>query len=218
MIPLGKHDAGRTDPAFEPFGVGPGAGADGALGELRRAGRSCRSLAERGVGSVVEPSAHAEVEQHGRRDDRYDVVGIGPDLEPAVAGGQPAHHAVGGSEAVGAAPGEAHGVDVVDEVDRVEQLGLASAGGAATEVDAADRSWRRQHDRRAGQPAAPASLVVADVDPGDVGEVVVRPDHCVPRPRRPLLAAPSLALARSHWLASAHCSRSSSRKRRAAST
>ncbi len=45
-------------------------------------------------------------------------------------------------------------------------------GAAAPDVHRADRPGRRQHHRRAGQPAAAGSLVVADPDSGDVGDVV----------------------------------------------
>ncbi len=139
--------------------------------------------------------------------------GSGSDLEATVAIGEPAHHPVGGGEAVGAAPGEAHGVDRFDEVDRVEQIGLARAGGAASEVDAADRARWRQHHRRAGEPSPSAPLEVADVDACDVGEVVVWPDHCVPG------HAGRLALPRWRSLARTVAVHASpSRKRRAAST
>ena len=173
--PAGEHDARRADPALESLGVGTGTGTDGALGELPRARRRCGSLAERGVGHVLEVATEAEIEEHGCRDDRHDMVGFGADLEAAVALSQPPRHPVGGGEAVGATPGEAHGVDAIDEVDRVERLGLPGAGSPAADVDAADGPRRWEHDRGPGQPAAPAPLVVADMDAGDVGEVVVRP-------------------------------------------
>ena len=119
-------------------------------------------------------ATEAEIEEHGCRDDRHDMVGFGADWIAAVALGQPPRHPVGGGEAVGAAPGEADGVDAIDEVDRVQRLGLPGARSPAADVDAADRPRWWEHDRGAGQPAAPAPLVVADMDAGDVGEVVVR--------------------------------------------
>ena len=171
--PVGEHDAGRTDATFQSFGVGSGACADRALGDLGGACRRGSTPAECRVRRVVEATADTEIEQHGGGDDRNHLVRFGSNRVAAIALGEPAHDAVGGGESVGAAAGEADGVDALDEVDRVEQVGLACAGRAAADVDTSDGAWRREHDRRAGEPAAPAPLVVADADPGDVGEVVV---------------------------------------------
>ncbi len=100
--------------------------------------------------------------------------GSGADREPAAALGQPGHHAGRRGEPVGAAARQAHRVDALDDVDRVERVGLTRPGPAAAHVDAADRSRRRQDHGRAGEPAAAGALVVADRHAGDIGEVVVR--------------------------------------------
>ena len=94
VMPFGEHDARRADAALQALGVRAGAGTDAALATtlVVRGGRG-RAPTELGVGPVAEAAADAEVEQHGGRHDRHDVVGLGPDREPAAALGQPPHHA-----------------------------------------------------------------------------------------------------------------------------
>ena len=173
---FGRDDAGRTDAALQRRGVGAGAGTDRALADRPRARGGGGPPAELGVRPVAEDAARAEVEDDRRRDDRHDVVRLQADLEPAAALLEPGHHAAGRVEAVRAAAGEADAVDLADHVQRVQRVGLPSSGSAAAHVDAADRARRRQHDRRAGQPAPAGALVVADLEPGDVREVVAGAD------------------------------------------
>ena len=115
MIPLRQHDARRTDAALQPLGVGPVPAPTVPWANfLGRAAAAARSPNE-ASGRLRKSPADAEVEQHGGGHDRHDVVGFGADLEPAAALGEPPHHPVGGGEPVGAAAGEAHGVDPCDE-------------------------------------------------------------------------------------------------------
>ena len=78
------------------------------------------------------------------------------------------HHAGRGVETEGAASREDDGVDLLDRVDRVEQVGLARAGGRAPHIHAADRSLPGQDDSTAGRPAG--HFRVADLEARDRGE------------------------------------------------
>ena len=61
-------------------------------------------------------------------------------------------------------------MDAVDQVARVQGLGLAGAGPAAADVDAGDGSVRGAHDGRTGLPPPAATTVVTDEEAGDVGQ------------------------------------------------
>ena len=121
---------------------------------------------------VGEDAAPPEVEEHRGRNDRDHLAGLAH--RPAHARGiQVLAHAVGGGQAERAAPGEDDGVDPVDEVARVEQVGLPGAGGAAADVDAGDRAvWRGQDHRRAREPAGLGARRVPDPYAADVGQRV----------------------------------------------
>ena len=76
---------------------------------------------------VGEDATPPEVEEHRGRNDRDHLAGLAH--RPAHARGiQVLAHPVGGGQAERAAPGEDDGVDLVDEVARVEQVGLPGAG------------------------------------------------------------------------------------------
>ena len=59
---------------------------------------------------------------------------------------------VRGCQAEGAATGKHDGVNLLDEIRRVEQIGLAGARRAAANVDARNRALLRQDHRAAGRP------------------------------------------------------------------
>jgi hypothetical protein len=64
-------------------------------------------------------------------------------------------------------------VDALDEVTRIEQVGLAGARPAAAHVDPGDRTLRRrEHDRGAGQRPVSAQRGMPDPQPSDVREGV----------------------------------------------
>ena len=100
---------------------------------------------------------------------------LGADLEAAPALLEHGHHAAGGVEPVGAAAGEADGVDARRPCSPGRSRSVSRVPGppprTSTPPTVPDR---RQDDGRAGQPAAAAALVVADGDAGDVGDVVAR--------------------------------------------
>jgi hypothetical protein len=83
---------------------------------------------------------------------------------------QPAHHAGGGIQPPGAAAGQQHGMDLVDQVGGVQQVGFAGARSSAPHIDTGDRAVGREHHRAAGGPARIG--VVADRQAQDVGDGV----------------------------------------------
>ena len=126
--------------------------------------------AERSVGPVVEPTAAPEIEDHGGGDDRHDGTGVVADGVADLVGGQPRHHSIGGGEAEGAAAGQAHGMDLLDEVLGPEQIGLARAGRATAHVDAGGCTARCEYDGGTGQPSRTRPAVVPDEQSRHVGE------------------------------------------------
>ena len=167
--------AGRAESALERTCHCAGAGADVALGDRGGRGSFGGAVAELGVGPGAEVAAAAEIEQHNRGHDRYDLAGLGADGEAGAAFLEEAHHAARGVEAVGAASREHERVDALDEAPRVEQIGLARAGGAAAHLDARDCAVREEQDGRAGQELRVGARVAADEDTGDVDDPVRRP-------------------------------------------
>ena len=138
------------------------------------AGGVVRRLAERAVRGGPHVAAAAEVEDDRTRHDRHDGAGIA-DRVAETGVGQPAYDTVGGREAEGAAAAHDDRLHALDEVARVEQVGLAGARSATTHVDTADRSGdRREHHGRPGQPAVADPLVVPHADALDVDEAVRR--------------------------------------------
>ena len=90
-----------------------------------------------------------------------------PTSKPTAAVEQPLHHAVDGGQAERGPAGEHQRVDPVDQVARVEQVGLAGARPATAYVDAGHRALgRRQHDGDAAEPAVADALGLADPDAG----------------------------------------------------
>ena len=89
-----QHLAGRADATGDTAGDRSRSCTHVALHHPRRPARSRRrgrrGPTEPGVGPVVERSAPAEVEQDRRRDDGYDLTGVGPDRVPDVVLLQPA--------------------------------------------------------------------------------------------------------------------------------
>ncbi len=170
----------RRGCAHSPF-ENPGPGADARAGTAHSEGGPGGS--GRGVpelrGGPRAPGAHRQVEDHRGGHDRHRAAGH---RHTAALFLEPRHHAVGGRQPVGAAPGEDDGVDVADAVGRVEQVGLPASGRAPTDVDCADRTGRSQDNCCAAGPSMArlvdgadggvgiAALVMTDTDSGDVGD------------------------------------------------
>ena len=139
-------------------------------------GAPCRgdgAPAEAGIRPMPEVAAAAEIEDHRRRHDGDDVAGSGTrgaDGEAERAFLEPGHHPVGGGQSVRAATGQAHGVDLFDEVVRLQRVGLSRARPAASDIDAGRRSLRCEHHGGTGLPAASDPLVVSDANSFDVGD------------------------------------------------
>ena len=181
VTPDGSTTLALPTPPRRSTGLGPRAGADVALGDGGTGRRGvCRPavLAARSVGPRATAS---QVEEDRCGHDRHDTAGVGRRRHrpaPAV-GGERVHDPVGRREPEGGATPEQHRVDPVDEVARVEQVGLPGAGASPAHVDPADRPspWGQHH----GDPREPARLVaraVADPHARDVDERVRRTGAC----------------------------------------
>ena len=168
----GDLDRGHADPTPQTAGARSGPGPDRTTrGTASSSGRG--SAAERRIGSVAEVPAPAEIEDDGGRHDRDDLARFGPDrdTEPAVL--EMRHHAIGRCQSVRAPSAQAQAVDHVHEVAVVERVGLPRTRPAAPDVDGRDRAVGGQDRSGPGEPAATAPLVMADEQPGDVGERAV---------------------------------------------
>ena len=98
---------------------------------------------------LAELAAAPEVEDHSGRDDRHHLVGAGfADLEADRGVEQPLHHAVDRRQPQRGPAGEHQRVHPVDQVARVEQVGLAGARPATAYVDARHRAARAAAARR----------------------------------------------------------------------
>ena len=113
--------------------------------------------------------AHVQIEHHGRRDD-WHLAELGLESDAALL--EVAHHAARRVEAERAPARQHDGVDLLDRVDRVQQIGLASARRRAPHVDAANGAALGQHDRAAGGP--PRHRVVPDLQARHRGEAGIR--------------------------------------------
>ena len=87
---------------------------------------------------------------------------------------EPRHHPVGGGQSIGAATGQAHRVDVGDEVAWIQGVGLPGTRPSAADVDRG-----RRCRLAAGPRSSPCATPVRSGDGGrrgcrDVGQVVAR--------------------------------------------
>ena len=154
------------------------------------AGRLDGGASELGVGAQREVTPTTEIEDHRRRDDRHDVLVVDREAQPA--GFEPAHHPVGNGQPERAPAGEAHRVNLLDEMARVQRIGLARARPAAADVDTGDRSARDVDDRRPGQPSVADPPGVADEHAVHVGD---RPESARRRSLRHRASAPDRSAA-----------------------
>ena len=93
--------------------------------------------------------------------------------DPVVEQG--VHDPVRGGEAEGGPAAEDDRIDPVDEVARVEQVGLTRAGATATHVDPGYRTALGcEHDGDTREPPGLVTGAVADAHTGDVDEGVRR--------------------------------------------
>lgn len=138
-------------------------------------GRVVGGVAEGGVRGGAEAAASAEVVDDGGRHDGDDAA---LHLEADVPVREPVHDAAGRAQPVGAAARQGDGVYALDQVARVQEFGLAGAGGRATHVHPGHpghhAAGRRQDDGGAGQVAVTGPLGMPDPEPGDVSQGVGR--------------------------------------------
>ncbi len=121
-------------------------------------------MAGRGIGADAVV-AQRQVEQHGAGHDRH---ARRSHLQADALLVEPAHHAAGGVEPEGAAPGQQYRMHLFDHIAGREQVGLARARGGTAHVDAADRAGAREHHGAAGGPARVGE--VADLDACHIGD------------------------------------------------
>ena len=82
---------------------------------------------------------------------------------------QPAGHPRGAVQAERAAAGQHDGVHALDEIARIEGIGLPGARATAAHIDGGDRAaFGSQHDGCSGQPSASGALRMPDTQPGYV--------------------------------------------------
>jgi hypothetical protein len=110
------------------------------------AGSSERSSRGVGTGRRV---AQVQVEEDGGGDDGH-FCHAGVEADAAFF--EVAHHPVGGGQPIGGATGQEHGVDLLHQVHRAQQIGLAGAGRAAPLIHPAHGPLLAQDDGAAGQP------------------------------------------------------------------
>ncbi len=79
---------------------------------------------------MPEVAAATEIEDDRGGHDRHHLMGFRSDRHAELETLEMGHDTVGGRQSVGAAPGQADGVDPVDEIARIECVGLAGAGSA----------------------------------------------------------------------------------------
>ena len=177
-----EHDAGGADAALEGARARPGPGADASAEKLPAAGAGGRAVTEIGVGAHGGV-ADGQVVDDGAGDYRHDRPGLRragfAQVDALAVFLEPAHHAVGGGEAVGTAAREQDGVHPLHRVRRVQQVGLAGARTTAADVDRRHRTAGSQHHRASGGHARAHRgvgvefVVVTDAQADDVGERVV---------------------------------------------
>ena len=83
--------------------------------------------------SALQAQFHRQIEDHGAGHDRYYLAGSAH-RDPVIVFLEPAHHSVGRGKSVGTTAGQQHGIDLLDRMARVEQIGLAGAGGGAAHI------------------------------------------------------------------------------------
>jgi hypothetical protein len=157
-----QDGAGRADGALDAARRGPRGRADAALLHGTVVGRRIRRRALVGPGEPLVVSAAVEVEEHGARDYRRHLP-RGAERPAQAVGEQRPDDAVRRREPEHAAAAEHDGVDPVDEVPGVEEVGLAGTGAATADVHPAGRpAGRREDHRGAGQPARLATRRMTD--------------------------------------------------------
>ena len=88
------------------------------------------------------------------------------------------HHAAGRVESERAAAGEHDRVNLLNDVDRIEQIGLAGGWGRAAHVDAGGGAGFRENHGAAG--GACRERLMADLDAGDGRQCRVRVHRVLP--------------------------------------
>ncbi|GDY44888.1 hypothetical protein SANT12839_057700 [Streptomyces antimycoticus] len=88
---------------------------------------------------------------------------------------QPGGHPRGAVEPERAAAGQHDGIDALDQIARIEGIGLPGTGTTAAHIDRGDRTaLGGQHHGRPGQPTAAGPLGMAHPQSTDIREAVGR--------------------------------------------
>src|SRR6266571_4673623 len=151
----------------------PAAFPHASFGEVRN------SIVARAIGVVrAGPPKRfpriAQIEDHSGGNDRDGTLVA--DGQAATALAQPAHHAVGRTQAERRATGEQNRVDALDEVPGIHHVELARAGGTAAHAHRGpEPGLRTEHDGAAG--AVILDRRMTDRDTGDGGEIRARWTH-----------------------------------------
>ena len=91
--------------------------------------------------------AHRQVKQHGGGHDGYQAKAHG---QANALFFKPLHDTTGGIQPPGAAACQRDGVHAIDQIGRVQQVGLAGARCRAPHIDARDRAFAGDDDGAAG--------------------------------------------------------------------
>ena len=156
MRPLGSTMAAAADPGFH------GSAASAELADRRAGARADAAFRHRSLGGRLAPRDSRSRPRAESSDCRRLRGRTGSRRARSARGRrrrasrsallEPPHDARRGIEAERAAAREHDGVDLVDHVQRIEQVGFPSAGGAAALGHAADRVAVDEHHRAAGRP------------------------------------------------------------------
>jgi hypothetical protein len=133
---------------------------------VRRVGRG--AVTAIGIRSNLRISSKWEIEDHRRRYDRHDA---GARLVPDALFLEVAHHTLGDVEPECAAARENDRVDLVDHVQRIQQVGFARSGGGAALRNARGRAGSINDDDGAAGGTL-GECKVPNANSGNVGETL----------------------------------------------
>src|SRR5882762_7369802 len=171
--------ASNVEPSLHAAGDGAGSRSDIALLHGAGLGRAARREAEGGIWAVGERgAAPSRVEEDRARNDRHDVAPAHRESDALTL--QTLHDPAGRRQTVGAPSAQRDGVDDLDHVLRLQQVGLSRPGRSSALTHPARHALAAllgNHDSRAGQRMA---REVANLDAGHVGDGVIGAGHLGP--------------------------------------